>query len=284
MYRKKPIKVRLKLPRTWKDRGSLLVFIFGGIFLLWYELCHILPTYYPDDSQNEFLEIYSHIFCAAFFAINIYGNMFKLVTTETSRERFHFFSGSLLPEGWRYCHDCDMNLPPRSHHCKLCDICILKRDHHCWFAGYCIGYHNHRYYVAMVFHMVCAGLYCNIFNLTFVVSVKGTLTLYTFMSYFAPHAGWMFGYNDKYVMAITALTTVGTALLFIFSMMLFTQIRQIIYGQTQHEMKKEIYIYNQGVSRNFLEVLGKRWYLVLLFPWIPSPLYGDGVLFHVKAD
>ena len=99
MYRKKSTSIRLTLPRKWKDRGSFLVFIFGGVFLLWCELCHIFPTYYPDNCENKLVEIYTHLFMAVFFAINIYGNMFKLVTTDMSRERFHFFAGSLLPDG-----------------------------------------------------------------------------------------------------------------------------------------------------------------------------------------
>ena len=283
-YRKKVPSSRFRLPNTWSDLVAFLLFHFGGVFLLWYELFHILPTYYPAASDKYLLECYIHYIVAIFFAVNIYGNMFKLVTTETSIRRFHFFSGSLLPDGWRYCPDCDLNLPPRSHHCKLCDECILQRDHHCWFAGYCIGYHNYRYYVVMVTHMVLAGLYCNIFNLTFVVTVKGSLTLFTFLSYVAPHFGWMFGYYDKYVLCVTALTTIGTVLLFIFSWLLYIQLVQIVYGQTKYEQKKGIFVFNQGVFHNFREVFGRRWFLVFWFPWIQSPLYGDGVMFHKKED
>ena len=284
MYVKKAASMRFKLPKRWNDFAAFLLFNIGGIYLLWYEVCHIFPTYYPDNCEKNQLEMYTHLFMAVFFAVNIYGNMFKLVTTDTAVSRFHFFSGSLLPEGWRYCSDCDLNLPPRSHHCKLCDECILKRDHHCWFAGYCIGYHNHRYYVVMVTHMVLAALYCNVFNLTFVVSIKGSLTLFTFLSYIGPHIGWIFGYYDKYVFYITAMTSVGTLLLFIFSWLLYIQVKQIVYGQTHYEQKKDIKIYNQGIFQNFREVLGKRWFLVFWFPWIPSPLIGDGVIFHSKED
>lgn len=171
--------MRLKLPKSWEDTFAFLVLNFGGIFR-WYGLFHIFQKHYPDDCERIHLEKYIHLFMAIFFAIIIYGNMFQLITTDTSVGRFFFFSGSLLPDGCRYCSDCDRNLPPRSQHCKLSIEWIFKRDHHWWFAGYCIGYHNPHNYLAMVVHTVLAALYCNVFNLTFVVSIKGSLTLYTF--------------------------------------------------------------------------------------------------------
>lgn len=285
-----PVMNRLHLPRNKYDALGILTVIFGGLFLLWYEIFHILPTYYPavdknqEEEMTQLLELCIHYAIAAYFAMSIYGNMYKVITTNTSKSRFRFISSSLLPEGWRYCSECDLNLPPRSHHCKLCDTCILKRDHHCWFTGCCIGYYNHKYYVAMVLQMFLAALYCNIFNLTFVVSVKGHLTLYTFLSYIGPHMGWLLGYYDFYVFLITLLTTVGTVLLGLLSWLLYIQVCQIIFGQTRYECKKNIKKYSFGILHNTKEVLGKRWYLVFLFPWIQSPLVGSGTQFKVKDE
>ena len=273
---------RYEFPKSGKDKLGFLVFILGGVFLLWYEVGHVFPTYYTEAYSDYITGHYIHYFMAGFLAINIYGNMYKLVTTDTSVGRFLFTSGSFLPEGWRYCSYCDLNLPPRSHHCKICDICILKRDHHCWFAGYCIGYHNQRYYVAMVTHMVLAAFYCNIFNLDFVVNVKGHLTLLTFLSYLGPHMGLLLGYHDFYTFFITTMTSVGTVLLFVFSWLLYIQINQLVYGQTKFESKRNIKRYNLGLRHSLIEVLGRRWYLVLLFPWIPSSLPGNGLQFRDK--
>lgn len=285
------VKRRFQLPRTSSDAVGMSTFFLGGILLLWYEVWHILPTYYPEDASLSpeeekwrLRELYFHYAVAVFFAVNIYGNMYKIIVTDTSRDRFLFNAGALMPEGWRYCSECDLNLPPRSHHCKVCDNCMLKRDHHCWFTGCCIGYYNHRYYVAMVTHMVCAALYCNIFNLSFVVSIKGHLTLYTFLSYFGPHIGLLLGYYDMYVFFITLQTSIGTVLLFIFSWLFYIQAYQIFYGQTKYETKKRIKCYNLGILHTLREVLGKRWYLVFLFPWIPSPLLGNGTQFKVKNN
>lgn len=274
---------RFECPRSTNDKIAVPVFIFGGVFLLWYEAFHILPAYCQDNSLPSW-EVYIHYTAAVYFAVNIYGNMYKIVTTDTSHKRYLFMSSSFLPDGWRYCAYCDVNLPPRSHHCKVCDICILKRDHHCWFAGYCVGYFNHRYYLAMVIHMVVAALYCNIFNLNFVVGIKGHLTLYNFLSYIGPHMGWLLGYYDFYVFCITTLTTVGLVLLFLFSWLLYIQLAQLWWGQTQHEHKKHIKVYNMGLRNNVREVLGRRWFLALLLPWIPSQLPGAGIQFRVKNN
>lgn len=289
VYPSGPVNQRLQLPSNSYDVLGLLCVIFGGIFLLWYEVYHILPTYYPDIGNLQYeetiqYELWFHYAVAVYLAVNIYGNLYILLTTNTSETRFRFISGSFLRDGWRYCPECDLNLPPRSHHCSLCDKCILKRDHHCWFTGCCIGYFNHRYYVAMVIHMFIAALYCNIFNLTFVVSVKGHLTLYTFLSYIGPHVGWLLGYYDMYVCAITLLTTVGTVILGLLSWLLYIQVCQIIAGQTSYESKKNIKKYNYGILHNLNEIFGRRWYLVLLFPWIQSPVTGSGIQFGVKNE
>jgi len=283
------VKRQFQRPQTASDAVGMSIFFVGGIYLLWYEVWHILPNYYPEspnlsaeEEKARTLELYFHYAVAFFFAVNIYGNMYKIIITDTSERRFLFHSGSLLPDGWRYCSLCNLNLPPRSHHCKICDVCILKRDHHCWFTGCCIGYYNHRYYVAMVTHMVIAALYCNIFNLTFVVSIKGHLTLYNFMSYIGPHVGLLLGYYDMYVFFITLQTTIGMLLFFIFCWLFHIQASQIYYGQTKHETKKRITRFNLGIMYTMREVLGKRWYLVFLFPWIPSPLPGKGYNFKDK--
>ncbi|KAH3799421.1 hypothetical protein DPMN_153029 [Dreissena polymorpha] len=279
-----------RLPKTLQDAVGQAVFVFGGVVLLWYELGHILSSYYLHLNGNgrltseEESEVMIQYVVAIYFAINIYGNYYKIVTTDTSKDRYMFMSSSLMPEGWRYCAECDLNLPPRSHHCKVCNVCILKRDHHCWFTGCCIGYFNHRYYIAMVTHIVAAALYCNIYNLEFVVTVKGHLTLWKFLSYLGPHFGLIFGYYGFYTFFITTMTTVGSVLFLIFTWLLYIQIEQLWYGQTKHERKKRIKKYNLGFLHTLRECLGTRWFLVFLFPWLPSPLPGSGTSFKLKSD
>ncbi|ESO86565.1 hypothetical protein LOTGIDRAFT_195011 [Lottia gigantea] len=269
---------RWKLPKTRNDRIALTVFCVGGLFLLWYELIHIMPFYVRQSGWNSW--VYIHIITSLYLAHNIYGNMYMLATTDTTGSGMVWpTQGTSTENGWRYCDVCHCNYPPRSHHCKICDQCVLKRDHHCWFAGYCIGYHNHRYYLALVFHMVLAAIYCNVYNFQFVSQIKGGFGFWTILSFVGPHVGLMLGYYDLYTFFITTLTSTGSLLLFLFSWMLVIQMQQLKYGQTKHEHKRGIKIYNLGFFNNLKEIVGDNWHLVLLSPFFPSKLSGDGLKF-----
>ncbi|XP_046337134.2 probable palmitoyltransferase ZDHHC24 [Haliotis rufescens] len=266
---------RWKLPNRRGDQIALAVFTFGGVFALWYEVFHVLPTFYPEWTT----ESYVHCVLAAVLASNIYGNMFMLATTDVSGTDLVMPTGP-APKGWRYCDTCVSNYPPRSHHCKLCNICVLKRDHHCFFSGYCIGYHNYRYYVVMVTYMMLAGIYGNIFNLSFVLEAKGGISFWRLVSFCAPHVGFMFGFESLYVSFITSVTSVGFLVTYCFAWLFLNQVIQIYKGQTMHERKKQISTYNLGLKHNIVEALGKNWCLVWFAPWIPSKLPGDGLSFR----
>lgn len=266
---------RWSLPHTNNDRIALIVFILGGLHLLWYEIRLILPVYYEELTMKA----YCHVIVAAMLAFNVYANMYMLATVDVTCSRRIF--PSWMSIGWRYCEKCQQNVPPRSHHCKLCDTCVMKRDHHCWFAGYCVGYHNHRYYCMMVIYIVITAIYCNVFNYQFVTDVKGELGVLNVLSFFGPPAFYLFGYYDLYTMYVTQMSMIGAMLLVLFSWMLQIQLAQINSGQTQYEKKKGIKKYNMGLMRNIVEILGSRWYLVWLSPWIPSPLPGNGIEFQI---
>lgn len=272
---------RWALPKGPSDRVALAVFSVGGIYLLWYELYIVLGTY----QQEQKTPVTLHYAIAAFLAVNIYGNMFELITSDVAGSGSIFPSGPPL-KGWRYCPVCVRNLPPRSHHCIKCNVCILKRDHHCWFAGYCIGYHNHRYYVALVIHIVIAAVYCDILNFSFVSSVKGEIGVWNMLSFLAPHVGWILGYCSGYTAFVTFMTTTGYLLTFLFLWLLYIQVVQIFGGQSRYERKKGIKRYHLGWKQNLIEVCGKNWYIIVLCPWLPSPLVGDGTEFreHVTKD
>ncbi|KAL3884475.1 hypothetical protein ACJMK2_024614 [Sinanodonta woodiana] len=278
MPSQKPFR-RWELPKSQTDKLGLCVFVIGGIFLLWYEALHILPTYYPDESS---IMKYVHYFAAFVFAFNIYGNMFFLITTDISGRHLLFPSGP-SQDGWKYCEKSQCNIPARAHYCKLCQIPVLRRDHHCWFAGYCVGYHNHRYYIAMVTYITLAALYCNIFNASFVFQVKNGITFWNLLSFIGPQFGLLFGYLTWYEFFITLLSSIGFILLLLFSWLLEIQIVQIFSGQTRYERKMNIRDYNMGLKQNIAELLGPRWYLVFLSPWIPCELPGDGLSFPSKG-
>ena len=56
----------------------------------------------------------------------------------------------------RYCPECQIYKPERSHHCSLCRRCIHQRDHHCFFLGTCVGGYNLCYFIFFCFY-ACLG-------------------------------------------------------------------------------------------------------------------------------
>jgi len=145
-----------------KDRAELvpmfLVMIFITVYVL-FELCVILPTIYHNTFTYK--ELF-HLVFGGFIIFNLLGNLYSCLITDTSVDTI--ICPFMLPEptaaaqqeavfyhcNWHYCHQCEVNVPPRSRHCHLCKKCILKRDHHCTFLGRCIGFRNIRYYLCFL--------------------------------------------------------------------------------------------------------------------------------------
>ncbi|XP_033762827.1 probable palmitoyltransferase ZDHHC24 [Pecten maximus] len=262
------------------DSIAFNIFLVGGIFLLWYEAFFVLPSYEPDTVRYVWL----HYIVAGWLAFSIYGNMYKLKTTDIAfRTRRDDYGIVNKPRGWKYCRMCLMDTPARSHHCKVCKVCILKRDHHCWFAAGCIGYHNHRYYVVMVTYMVIAGLYCNLFNSDFVTSVTGGFSVMNVIWFLGPHVGWLLGYLNTYELFVYTLSSAGIIMTVLFIWLLVIQIMQIRSGQTKYEVKMEIHNYGMKQQWNVEEVFGEHSFLVFLSPFLNSALPGDGIVFS-SAD
>jgi DHHC palmitoyltransferase len=57
-------------------------------------------------------------------------------------------SGMPPGETPRFCRNCCVFKPPRTHHCGSCNRCALQFDHHCAFMrSSCIGFHNRKFFV-----------------------------------------------------------------------------------------------------------------------------------------
>ncbi|OZC08312.1 hypothetical protein X798_04663 [Onchocerca flexuosa] len=47
----------------------------------------------------------------------------------------------------RYCYQCSLIKPDRSHHCSSCGFCVVKYDHHCPWINKCISFNNYKYFM-----------------------------------------------------------------------------------------------------------------------------------------
>ena len=262
--------------KTNADKIASSVFLIGGVFTMWYELYHVMPTYQLAVSTQMF-----NYFMAAWCFTGALTNWYKLISTRTFAYSVEL--NDRKESDWRYCERCFQFSPPRCHHCTVCNVCVLKRDHHCWFAGCCIGFSNQRFYICMVVYIWLAALYSNVFNALYVYRVMGGFGLSSIFSLAFPHGAAVLGLVDFHQFCISVVSFIGFALLFLFSWLLQIQLTQMYHGQTKHERKQGITQYDLGWRKNVEEVLGHRYKLVLLWAWIPSQLLGDGVTFTKEA-
>lgn len=77
-----------------------------------------------------------------------------------------------LPPGKpvRFCRQCRIFKPARTHHCGTCRRCVLLFDHHCFFMrSNCIGFYNRKFFILFVGY---ASLSCGLVS---VISPMGLL-------------------------------------------------------------------------------------------------------------
>lgn len=54
---------------------------------------------------------------------------------------------------FRFCSQCKIFKPPRTHHCTICQRCILRMDHHCLWIENCVGLRNHKYFLLFLLYL-----------------------------------------------------------------------------------------------------------------------------------
>lgn len=217
-----------------------------------------------------------------FIYFNVIGNMWKIMSTNTST--IGIILPTLLKPGWQYCAVCEANAPPRSFHCQTCNRCILKRDHHCMFTGKCIGYFNHRYYICLICYTWLGAMFASTYCMGFAWTILGEFSFYNLMCFCFPLILLLFGMLDFYTAIVCLLTLVSTLFWLIITFLLSWHSKHIIYNLTTHERRHNIYTYNLGLRENIRHIFGSKWYICWLFPWISSPLPGDGMSFPTSAN
>lgn len=246
---------------------SFLLVIIPVIY--YFELWVVLPRFYDTWSFK-----YLFHFCIGnFILFNICSNLIAIILTDTS------ISGKILPaEGgkdWRFCSVCESLTPPRSWHCSICNICILKRDHHCIFTSCCIGHNNHRFFLVFVFYMFIATVYSSIFNIQFIDAYVKFDSWVNLTKIIFPLAMLFLEWteNQLYV-AFIIIVLLGSAFT---AVLLYYHLSMILNGLVTPERKLKTSLYDQGKIRNLEVVLGRRWYLVWISPFLKSELTCDGI-------
>ncbi|XP_068621040.1 probable palmitoyltransferase ZDHHC24 [Battus philenor] len=250
-----------------------IIFVLVPVFL-YFELCVVLPAIVEEWSLPYII----HYCCAAFLLINIVGNMVYGMFTDTSVKRK--IACLDKRKDWPICTLCECPRPPRAWHCNTCNVCIIKRDHHCTFFACCIGYYNHRYFMLFVLDIFVSMLYSFYYNLKFIAQFMSWNHGLVIIKFVFPLASFVidFGAESIYVFLVLINFLVGSFTGFLF----FYHFNNILKGKITPENKNTSEsLYNKGWKSNLIEVLGYKWYLTWISPFISSPLPGNGVEWDV---
>ncbi|XP_019865002.1 probable palmitoyltransferase ZDHHC24 [Aethina tumida] len=263
------------LPRRVSDALTTLFVIVMIPTVYYFEIFIVLPRFYMMWS---FWHIF-HCTLGTYILWNIVTNFVALQLCDTS------IRGRLMPsnpgKSWRFCSVCESFAPPRSWHCQVCDVCILKRDHHCIFISYCIGHDNLRYFIMFVLYMFIATVYASYYNLMFIWEVVPfDYSWKTLFKIIFPFAVLFidFTHNQAYVV-VSLIIIIGAIFC---GVLLFYHTSNMLKAQVTKERNKSLNEYDRGVWNNIKDVLGDKWYLVWLSPFIKSSLDQDGINWITK--
>lgn len=228
---------------------------------------------YPAIIEEWTISYFIHNICAMFFLMNIVGNLIYGMFTDTSVKG----RVTVSDKNWRVCKLCKCLQPPHSWHCDTCNICILKRDHHCTFFACCVGYFNKRYFMVFTMYVFIAMVHCFYFNMQcLALTLKWNHGL-VIAKFLLPVASFLFDFGEESlsIFLVVMNVVIGSFTGFLF----FYHLNNIIQGKTVNKRKYSItqFMYDQGWKYNVIEVLGYRWHLTLISPFIHSPLPGDGI-------
>lgn len=258
------------LPRSVTDAlATTFVFIIIPI-IYYFELFIVLPKYYTEWG---FWYTF-HFILGTFLLFNVGSNLITVIICDTS------IKGRILQRtnssnAWRFCAVCETVTPPRSWHCNTCNVCILKRDHHCYFTSCCVGHDNLRYFLMLVFHIFISTVYASCYNLHFVMDFVELGNWVSVVKIIFPLATlflkWSLNQVYIFLVIIVVIGCIFTGVLFFFHTNL------MLKGMVTPERNQKMCEYDQGKMRNVVNVLGKKWYMVWISPFIESELPQDGV-------
>uniref|UniRef100_A0A915DQP3 Palmitoyltransferase n=1 Tax=Ditylenchus dipsaci TaxID=166011 RepID=A0A915DQP3_9BILA len=215
-----------------------------------------------------------------YISSNVYLNIYKMVSVGPNGRRSDL--PSIIKPGFKYCHSCCLNSPPRSHHCPICNTCVLRRDHHCSFAAVCVGHFNQRFFIAAIVNLLIISFTCFLWNLSFVSMTMSKLSPIQYWHLMLPHLALVLGFISPYqFFAVFVFVCSMTTVVFV-TYLVAAQIFCLYRGQTRIEYLMDIHAYDLGFLNNVRLAMGSRWPLVFFSPFVASPLQSDGISFPVK--
>ncbi|CAG9864453.1 unnamed protein product [Phyllotreta striolata] len=258
------------LPKCVEDAlaTGLLVLMIPTCF--YFQFFVVVPTYHEQWGTGYNL----NLIASTVLLFGVCANFLALILTDTSVKKLP--ARSRAHSDWRYCTECKEFAPPRSWHCKICDVCILQRDHHCLFTSCCVGFDNQRYYLVLLFYMLLSQLYGAYYSFYFSKDFLIDWSWYSIVKFAFPvfFLFTHFDVNQIYILIINLMLSgmVGTAILFQYHVELMLKSFVTYERKTTKSASK----YDRGRLKNVEIVLGSRWYLVWIAPWIKSPPPCDG--------
>lgn len=243
--------------------GYVVVMI---ILVIWLEMFEVIPSLFQRYSQLLTVNLVLFFYVM----INITGNYYYLITTDTSYKKDESLSEER--DGVFYCQSCEQNSPPRSHHCPFCDKCIVRRDHHCFFAAACVGHANARFFIVFNFFVFVGSAYVVAINLFYLHHSTGPLLPLSFeaickiIPLLTVFKLWS-GSVTLFHFLVVVVTWFCLVQVFACSGCFFFQMTLILSGQTTYEWRHNILIYDQGWKKNFINICGHKWYIWWFFPF-----------------
>lgn len=243
--------------------GYVVVMI---ILVIWLEMFEVIPSLFQRYSQV----LTVNLILFFYVMINITGNYYYLITTDTSYKKDESLSEER--DGVFYCQSCEQNSPPRSHHCPFCDKCIVRRDHHCFFAAACVGHANARFFIVFNFFVFVGSAYVVAINLFYLHHSTGPLLPLSFeaickiIPLLTVFKLWS-GSVTLFHFLVVVVTWFCLVQVFACSGCFFFQMTLILAGQTTYEWRHNILIYDQGWKKNFINICGHKWYIWWFFPF-----------------
>lgn len=272
--------IRPYLPRARTDMIAMAVTFLLIPWGLLYGVLHVVPSLYPSEAEHSrwWRTVHSLAILYGFAAVTY--DLVMTMVTETSSIQL------TLPEvpqcGWSHCPYCNKFSPPRTQHCLTCEKCILRRDHHCYFVGRCIGYKNHKYFILFLLHVFLCAAYAFVLSVQLVIQLNEGFSWFLLLAAVFPVLIWLLQVVNANPLVLMASCSCAFLFLIGSSVLLVVNLRNLYNGQTFWEASKGVRR-SPGLFKNANDLLGNRWWLTILFPFINSELPNDGTHYASTA-